>query len=188
MKSGEKISVKILQDLINYNPFTGEFSWLERSSEMFEDTLKRTAQVTCNNWNARYAGKPCFTQKHPFGYKIGTIWNVKYLAHRVAWALSYGSWPQELIDHVNQNPCDNRLVNLREATKSQNAHNSKKPVTNTSGFKGVSLCRQTGKWRAVIKNNNSAIWLGRWGTPELAYKAYCTAATTFHKDFRSVSE
>lgn len=64
------------------------------------------------------------------------------------------------IDHINRNPCDNRKSNLRIATRSQNNMNSKRRVNNTSGIRGVSLHKQTGKWRAYISYNGKQINLG----------------------------
>lgn len=69
-----------------------------------------------------------------------------YGAHRMAWIYIYGVEPKSLIDHINGNKSDNRIVNLREATHSQNLHNAKRSSRNTSGVKGVSWVPQLGKW------------------------------------------
>lgn len=92
----------------------------------------------------------------------------------------------EFVDHINGNGLDNRRSNLRLATPSQNSRNSKKPITNTSGYKGVTFCKNTGKWVGQIKENNKNHYLGSYDTPEEAYKAYCIAARELHGDFANL--
>ena len=74
----------------------------------------------------------------------------RMLAHRVVWALATGAWPEVEIDHRNGIRDDNRLSNLREATRSQNKHNVGLSRRNTSGLRGVSWFRAGGRWRADI--------------------------------------
>ena len=65
-------------------------------------------------------------------------------------------------DHINQNKLDNRRGNLRSVTKSQNGFNREKPISNTSGIKGVYWDKFTNKWRAEIKVDYKKISLGRY--------------------------
>lgn len=94
----------------------------------------------------------------------------------------------EIVDHVNGDGLDNRRSNLRLATHGQNMANSKMRSNNTSGFKGVSLDRQSGKWRAQIQHNKKRILLGCFDDPELAHKAYCEAAIKYHGEFANNGE
>jgi len=71
-------------------------------------------------------------------------------------------------DHINRDKLDNRRENLRHCTQAENAKNRSLPVTNTSGFKGVSLERTTGKWKAQIVHNGKNYYLGIFDTPEEA--------------------
>lgn len=66
----------------------------------------------------------------------------------------------QLIDHKNRNPLDNRRCNLRYATKSTNAMNSKLRKDNTSGIKGVSWNKEKEKWEVYITKNKKTIKLG----------------------------
>src|SRR5690606_17410776 len=70
------------------------------------------------------------------GYRIIRVDACRYRAHRLAWFHVHGEWPSDFVDHQNGNKLDNRISNLREADKRQNAQNSRRPRSNTSGFKG----------------------------------------------------
>jgi hypothetical protein len=83
----------------------------------------------------------------------------------------HGVWPADVIDHINGNPLDNRIENLREATQAQNLGNCKKRVDNTSGHKGVATV-WNGSWRATIRGRH----LGTFATKEQAQTAYANAA------------
>jgi len=81
-----------------------------------------------------------------------------------------------LVDHINHDTLDNQRSNLRLSTKAQNAHNSRIGADNTSGYKGVSFCKYTNKWRTNIVFNMKQKTIGRYNTPEEAHLAYITAA------------
>ena len=87
------------------------------------------------------------------------------------------------IDHKNRDGLDNRRSNLREATSSQNGANTRQRINNTSGFKGVAYCKQTGTWRALIMVNRKTSCLGRYPTPEAAARAYDDAAVGAFGEF-----
>jgi hypothetical protein len=87
------------------------------------------------------------------------------------------------VDHINGDRLDNRRSNLRLATGNQNAYNVGLAATNTSGYKGVSFCKQTQRWRAQIRANKSHINIGRYMTKEEAARAYDAAARRHHGDF-----
>jgi hypothetical protein len=80
------------------------------------------------------------------------------------------------VDHINGNKLDNRLDNLRVCTQAQNNRNSKKPITNTSGYKGVSFCKKRKKYVAYISHSNKHYYLGSFDEPLRASQEYETAA------------
>lgn len=86
-------------------------------------------------------------------------------------------------DHINGNPLDNRRENLRICTHKQNLRSSKKPINNTTGFKGVSYDKRRNKFEAQIKVDNRKKYLGHFSTAEEAHSAYCAAAKKYHGEF-----
>ena len=116
------------------------------------------------------------------GYKnIG--FNLKeYPTHHIVFFMFKGYLPK-MIDHIDGNRLNNKIENLREANFNENARNSKKPSNNTSGYKGVCWNKTKKKWQANITINNKLFFLGRFDNKELAYKAYCNAATKHFGEF-----
>jgi len=157
-------SPEVLRQLLRYEPETGKLFW------------------AVNHTQKAWAGKEALCATTPFGYRRGRIMNVGVVAHRVAWAIFYGEWPEGIIDHVDGNPSNNRIDNLRIATNAQNCHNSK-PRKNVSGFKGVSWFPRDRRWRARIRVNRKEIMLGYFRTPEAAHEAYCEGSKRFHGKF-----
>lgn len=87
-----------------------------------------------------------------------------YMAHRIAWLLHYAGAPVGLIDHINGNKCDNRIANLREASKSENGINSNLRSHNTSGATGVSWNKARKKWQIKV----AGVWAGYFKTKQEA--------------------
>jgi hypothetical protein len=102
--------------------------------------------------------------------------------HREILGLSHGDGLHG--DHINpHNTLDNRRSNLRKASPLENSRNKRTPSYNTSGFKGVSFNRQSGKWAAYISIKNRTKYLGRFSTPEEAHLAYVKEAETLFGEF-----
>jgi hypothetical protein len=106
------------------------------------------------------------------------------MLHRYIMELA-GRDPGARVDHINKNRLDNRLQNLRAATASQNAVNSKLRVNNKSGFRGVSW--ESGKWLAKIKVNYVPIRLGRFDDKIAAARAYDAAARAAWPGFAALN-
>ena len=96
--------------------------------------------------------------------------------------------PSVLVDHISGDGLDNRRVNLRTCSRSENARNSRKRVNNTSGFKGVSWQKGRGKWKAQISVAGKNRHLGLFNTAAEAHSAYCRAADELHGEFRNYGD
>ena len=92
----------------------------------------------------------------------------------------------EIIDHINRNPLDNRRSNLRICNKSQNGMNRGRQNNNTTGYKGVSLHKPTGKFRAYITVNGKTQHIGLFDTANIAHKKYLNKSRELHKEFSCV--
>ena len=151
--------------LLRYEPETGKLFWKPRGIELFKD--ERSWKI----WNTRYANQEAFTAVSDRGQKSGAIFGVNYTAHRVAWAVHHGEWPKETIDHINGNPSDNRLCNLREATKLEQGKNMPLNSTNTSGVIGVYKHSAANVWIARINLNGVMRHIGSFKLFKDAVKA-----------------
>lgn len=87
------------------------------------------------------------------------------------------------IDHINIDRKDNRISNLRLATRSQNAHNVGTTKRNKSGIKGVSYAKHKRKWLALIRLNGVTKNLGYYTTKDKAAEIVQAARNDFHKQF-----
>lgn len=108
------------------------------------------------------------------------------LLHRVIISRKTGIYltPKHFVDHINQNKLDNRRGNLRVAIgNSLNGFNRQINKNNSSGFRGVTWRKERKRWRAQIKVNRKAVFLGYFSSPEDAYGAYKKAATLFFGEY-----
>lgn len=166
-----------IRKLLRYEPETGKLYWLPRPREMFA-----TGQA-CGMWNFRYAEREAFTCVKSHGYRHGTIHRKTYTAHRIAWVLFYGEWPKLHIDHVDGDTGNNRISNLREATRSQNMRNSKSAKGATSSFLGVSFKKDCKKWCAQIQTPAGKKHIGYFSDERAAALAYDAEARKYAGEF-----
>lgn len=158
MAKNDTITVTALKAMLSYDPETGNFMWLKRPDKSVQ-------------WNGRYVGTLAgwFDWKK---YRIITIDYLNHRAHRLAWLYMTGEWPPEDIDHINGNPSDNRWINLRLASRSQNNGNTKLRANNTSGCRGVSWDKSTQRWSANCKFNKKYVFRGLFDSFDDAKDAY----------------
>ena len=172
-------TVEYLRKTIRYDAKTGRMYWLKRTKEQFSPkTLGVEKRV--KYWNTKFAGKETALYTDGQGYPRCKINKTAYGAHRVAWALYHGAWPDKQIDHINGNIKDNRIVNLRCVSMTENARNQKRPCTNKSGFIGVHWDKKASKWRAAIGVNRKKIILGYYDNITDAANARQTAEKKYN--------
>ena len=106
-------------------------------------------------------------RKQSLGYIQVNVNKKSYLAHRIIFAMHNGYFPKS-IDHINGSKSDNRIENLREVTASQNLQNTKKPITNTSGYKNVYFHPSRNKWQVKLVVNKTNKSFGYYDDLELA--------------------
>ena len=126
--------------------------------------------------------------RHSKGYWVIVLFRHHYKAHRIAWAWITGEWPDGYIDHVNRAKSDNRWCNLRPATSSQNMANRGLSKANSTGVKGVTFHKATGKWLAQIRVNNVQTHLGVFDEVADAATAYQKAAKHHFGEYAYVSK
>jgi hypothetical protein len=171
-------SQKYLQECFFYNPETGELIWRERPENHF------TSVRSHRSWNGKNQGK-VVSYLNRTGYLLASVNGVRYTVHRLVWKLIYNTDPS-IIDHIDTNTKNNRLINLREVTPAQNSRNSKLSRRNTTGFKGVSPSKNH-RFQAQIRINGMNTSLGsRFSTPEEAYAVYCAAAIDHYKEYANL--
>lgn len=157
--------IDALRNALAYDPETGALIWRERADQH-------------QRWNTRYARKPA-GKTHHSGY-ISIKFRGRWLqAHRVAWAITYGTWPDGHIDHINGRPGDNRIANLRVVSDRENARNQGVSRNNTSGRTGVFWSARTARWRATIKVQYRSIYLGDFTDFSMAVAARKSAEAKY---------
>ena len=141
-----------LKELLSYDADTGQFTRLMSAT--------RTDRI------GKIAGK-----NRPDGYREIKINGKEYYAHRLAWLYVHGEWPADQIDHINGVRSDNRIDNLRLASKKQNMENRKQQINNKSGYRGVYWHTTSGKWRARVKHHGKHYESGSFDVLEEAAAA-----------------
>jgi hypothetical protein len=152
------VSPKRIREVLDYDPETGTLRWKSRP----------TARPS---WNARFTGKVAGHKDKATGYIAVRIDGKLLLAHRVAWAHMYGEWPEDEIDHRNRSGSDNRLINIRPATRNDNLGNRQVPYNSKSGVKGVSWNAQKQKWVVRIIREGKRYYFGSHASLEAAKDA-----------------
>lgn len=164
---------ELLREWFIYNPLTGLFYW---NKEPTSGIKRLGMQAGCRRGT---------------GYIfIGLRGYVQIGAHRLAWIYTHGEIPVGMeIDHIDNNPANNAIANLRLATSRQQKRNKRVQSNNRSGLKGAYYhdCHRGKKWRSQIKLGNRLVFLGYFHTAEEAHAAYGKAAVEYFGEFARVA-
>jgi hypothetical protein len=166
MKTVAPLTAEQVRAALDYDPATGVFTW-------------NSVGGASRHVAGKIAGRV-----RPDGYREICMSYRLYLAHRLAWLYVHGDWPGEIIDHIDGDPRNNSIANLRQATRSENNYNQRKHNDNTSGAKGVHWLKRHRRWVAEIRHNGRKIYLGRFKQIEDAIAARSAAADLYHGAFR----
>jgi len=143
------LTAERLRALLDYDPETGVFTRKVRTSNRI-----RSGDI---------AGT-----RNPPRYTLISIEGIQYRAHRLAWLYVYGEWPSEDLDHINRVKTDNRLCNLRLATRKQNMENNGPQKNNRLGIRGVYWDVARKKWAVTIHHHGRTIAGGRFDSVDSA--------------------
>lgn len=157
----EPLTVERVRELLRYDPNTGQLWWRKRRRGV--NTAKRAGASHC------------------LGYRVITVDGRSYKEHRVIWLCVHGQWPDQYIDHIDQNKSNNRIDNLREVTKSQNGFN--RGTHSRSGLKGVRWHKASRKWHARISCEGREYSLGYFVCSAAASLAYQISADKIHGEY-----
>lgn len=156
------ITIERVRQVLDYEAATGVFRW----------KIKPNRRIKVGSVAGSMRG----------GYVVLSVDGVDVLAHRAAWAVTFGVWPA-LVDHKDRNRCNNALANLRDADRSLNAQNM--DVRNgrgVTGLRGVAVNTSRGCFTASIHVDGKSQYLGRFSTPEEAHAAYLRAKPVYHPE------
>ncbi len=153
----------LINSVIRYDPDTGKFFWKKRTGGSSIAGNEASGTTDCRGY-----------------VRIGVLGCI-YKAHRLAMFITYGKFPDMEIDHINGNKADNRISNLREASRVKNQQNQISAYkSNSTGLLGVSQ-HKPGVWRARLCVSGKNKSLGLFSSPELAHEAYKEAKRVFHE-------
>ncbi|QHF03322.1 HNH endonuclease [Pseudomonas asturiensis] len=159
----EKPTQERLHELFHYDPLTGVFVWRVARGGVRAGSVAGGPD-TCGYLQMRFCG-------------------TKSSCHRLAWLYVYGVLPDHELDHINGIKTDNRIENLRPATRANNMCNIGVRKNSKTGVKGVSWDAQHGKFRAQIMHGGKKHNIGRFDTAEAASAAYAQKARSLHGSF-----
>lgn len=155
------VTVDRVQELLDYDADTGVLTWRTDRPH-----VRAGSVAGCIN---------------SYGYVQIMVDGRCYRAHRLAWLLSYGEWPEAQVDHINGIRSDNRLCNLRAATAFENMQNVAVPNRGSaSSLRGVTLHSNGKSWEARIQAHGKKTRLGTFATKEEAQAAYLRAKSSLH--------
>lgn len=157
MTDRSSITQEFVRECFDYEG--GVLVWRNRPAHHFQDIWRQRI------FNTRQASTKAGSIVN--GYMMVNFVGRRMAVHRLVFLWHHGFLPKE-IDHINRNPLDNRIENLRAATHAQNCRNRGLYASNTSGFKGVSFHKTTGKWIAGIRANGKWTHLGLFESAETA--------------------
>lgn len=166
MPTPRRMDLPRIREWISYDPESGIFRWKKGRNGVRAGDIAGT--------------------RTSYGYWAIAFDCRRWPGHVLAWVMHYGVWPSKQLDHINRIGSDNRIINLREATPSQQQANKWIPSRSKTGFKGVN--RKGSKFIAKIQIDGKIRHLGTFGKAEDASEAYKSAARAHFGEFATFED
>ena len=145
-----------LLENLRYDPAAGHFVWTEKRGPRAAGSI--AGGVSGNGyWQVRIGGR-------------------LYYAHRLAWLAVHGEFPNGELDHINGDPLDNRIENLRVATRAQNQRNTRGHIDSASRLKGAYYDKRKRRWYSCLRVDGRNRFLGYHQSPSEAHAAHAAAS------------
>ena len=151
-----------IADEIDYDPVTGVFTWLKPK-----------------HGRRKRAGA-----RRSDGYMVICVNYTQWLAHRLAWVMTYGEEPPKIIDHIDRNKANNAISNLRDGTDGVNEINMKAHKDSRLGICGVRHASKAGHYQAYINRKSGFVSL--YHGPDF-FEACCARKTWEAKFWEAVA-
>jgi hypothetical protein len=157
-----------LKEALEYNPETGKFFWKIRTSK----------RIHIGDEAGCLAGN---------GHILIRMYGKLYQASRLAWLYVYGENPLEEIDHKDVNSSNNKIDNLRLATRMQNQWNTRVTSRSKTGIKGVCWNKSSNKWHVQINHNNQRVYSAYFDDLNETKEAMLREREKWHSAFSRVA-
>ena len=161
------LTAERLRELFNYDPETGIFTWRQK-------TTPKSNSITVGGIAGTIGAD---------GYTRIMIHRATHKGHRLAWLYVHGCHAPSILDHINGNRSDNRITNLRLATRSLNSQNRGPSRSNKANTLGVYIGRKGNYCAAIgitLAGKSRRLHLGTFASLDEASTVYLEAKTLMH--------
>lgn len=157
------LTAQRLRELLHYDPETGVFTWA---------VSKRNGVIR---------GRPAGCVSARLGYVVIRLDGTLYYAHRLAWLYVHDTFPTMHIDHINGEPSDNRIVNLRDVSNAINRQNERRARVNNLSTGSLGVHKSGTRFVSQISHEGKCTYIGIFKTKDAAHSAYLKAKRELHE-------
>lgn len=162
-KTNSTLTAERARELFNYDPETG--------------VLTRRVRIANKSKVGDVVG-----YASEDGYLRTEVGGFSCLVHRIIWLHYFGNWPEQILDHKDRNPANNRIENLQDISQTLNSQNRGASRCGSSAFKGVSWNSRDRRWAVRIRHSGKSLYLGYFTDEQEARSVYQAAAKIYHSN------